>query len=721
MTTKTINLKEYIDNECYTKSQTWTQAEISEQIVNAISRIELVEVVAELPSTNIKNNRLYLLLNSLSLDENKYDIYLRVNNKWERIDSLEFNISDYLTESEINALLAGKSDINHTHSTATSSANGFMSSTDKSKLDTVENEANKTTVDSSLSSTSTNPVENKAINSALSGKAPTSHASSATTYGVSSASNYGHSKASSTTPKANGTASVGSETSSFARGDHVHPTDTTRASTAVATTDSNGLMSANDKSKLEGIDTGANKTVIDSSLSSTSTNPVQNKVINTELGKKANSDDLATVATTGSYNDLSNKPSSIAPSSHTHGNISNDGKVGTTANKPLITGTGGAVTTGSFGTSANTFCQGNDSRLSNARTPTSHTHGNISNTGAIGTTSGLPIITTTNGVLTTGSFGSGAGKFVEGNDSRLTDARTPTAHTQASSTITDTNTYNNIGNTANTQEAINIAIDSKLASMANIELVTVVSSLPTASASTLNKLYLVAESTSKTQDNYEIFITVKSGSTYSWEKVDTARIDLTNYVTTTDTRLSDARTPLSHTHGNVTNDGKIGTASGKIITTGTGGALQASDSITKSMISDFPSSMTPTSHTHGSISNTGTLNSDTNNVNKIVVTDNSNNIKTASSLDYDFINFADSYTGNNLIESDNSGGISAIGIYYDTNADEIFFPTNVLYAYDGTPLAKLSDIPSTSNFITKSSSNNLLLANGNNIAQSTFT
>ena len=60
----------------------------------------------------------------------------------------------------------------------------------------------------------------------IGGKAPTSHASTATTYGAASASNYGHAKASSTTPKANGTAAVGSETSSFARGDHVHPLQT---------------------------------------------------------------------------------------------------------------------------------------------------------------------------------------------------------------------------------------------------------------------------------------------------------------------------------------------------------------------------------------------------------------------------------------------------------------------------------------------------------------
>lgn len=61
------------------------------------------------------------------------------------------------------------------------------------------------------------------IQTQINGKAPTSHASTATTYGVSSASNYGHAMASSTAPKANGTAAVGSETAKFARGDHVHP------------------------------------------------------------------------------------------------------------------------------------------------------------------------------------------------------------------------------------------------------------------------------------------------------------------------------------------------------------------------------------------------------------------------------------------------------------------------------------------------------------------
>lgn len=50
-----------------------------------------------------------------------------------------------------------------------------------------------------------------------------------------------------------------------------------------ATETESGLMSASDKVKLNGIEDGANKTIVDSTLSSTSGNPVQNKVINSKF------------------------------------------------------------------------------------------------------------------------------------------------------------------------------------------------------------------------------------------------------------------------------------------------------------------------------------------------------------------------------------------------------------------------------------------------------
>lgn len=139
----------------------------------------------------------------------------------------------------------------------------------------------------------------------INGKAQTNHASTGTSYGVSSASNYGHAKASSTAPKASAaTAVVGSESATFARGDHVHPlslahswagntltTEINGVSKTVdiptATTSAAGLMTADMVTKLNGIATGANKITVDSTLSTTSTNPVQNKVVTTAINGKA--------------------------------------------------------------------------------------------------------------------------------------------------------------------------------------------------------------------------------------------------------------------------------------------------------------------------------------------------------------------------------------------------------------------------------------------------
>lgn len=74
-------------------------------------------------------------------------------------------------------VIAEKSDMAQfaTKEIATTSANGLMSSTDKTKLDSIAEGANKTIVDTELSTTSTNPVQNKAVKVALDEKAPSSH------------------------------------------------------------------------------------------------------------------------------------------------------------------------------------------------------------------------------------------------------------------------------------------------------------------------------------------------------------------------------------------------------------------------------------------------------------------------------------------------------------------------------------------------------------------
>ena len=115
-----------------------------------------------------------------------------------------------------------------TPATATQSTPGYMSADDKTKLDGVEAGANKTVVDAALDAGSANPVQNKAVKAALDGK----------------------------------------------------------AGTAVATATASGLMSATDKTKLDSVEAGANKTVVDAALDAASTNPVQNKAVKAALDSK---------------------------------------------------------------------------------------------------------------------------------------------------------------------------------------------------------------------------------------------------------------------------------------------------------------------------------------------------------------------------------------------------------------------------------------------------
>lgn len=72
----------------------------------------------------------------------------------------------------------------------------------------------------------------------------------------------------------------------------------TNTTYTTATTSDNGLMSSSDKSKLDGIATGATKVVVDSALSTSSTNAIQNKIVTTELnGKQSTITGAATTIT----------------------------------------------------------------------------------------------------------------------------------------------------------------------------------------------------------------------------------------------------------------------------------------------------------------------------------------------------------------------------------------------------------------------------------------
>lgn len=89
-----------------------------------------------------------------------------------------------------------------------------------------------------------------------------------------------------------------------------------------------------------------------------------------------------------------------------------------------------------FGTTAGTVCQGSDSRLSDSRTPTSH--GNSLHTTGVAAGASAPGDSAAEGSSASvaradhrhsrESFGTASGTICQGNDSRLSDSRTPTAH-----------------------------------------------------------------------------------------------------------------------------------------------------------------------------------------------------------------------------------------------------------------------------------------------------
>lgn len=66
------------------------------------------------------------------------------------------------------------------------------------------------------------------------------------------------------------------------------------------------------KTKLDGIAAGANKTIVDTGLDNSSTNPVSNKVINEELSKKADKSQLSSYVTTATANNTYAKKSDIS-------------------------------------------------------------------------------------------------------------------------------------------------------------------------------------------------------------------------------------------------------------------------------------------------------------------------------------------------------------------------------------------------------------------------
>lgn len=174
---------------------------------------------------------------------------------------------------------AGAKFTDTTYSVATASSNGLMTAADKAKLDGIASNANNYSHPTSAG--------NKHIPAGGSaGQILRWSAGGTATWGVDNNTTYSIFKGASSSA-AGGSGLVpppaaGSQSTKYLRADGTwtEPPNTTYAN---ATKDTAGLMTAADKTKLDGIATGANKTVVDNALSQVSANPVANSAITKRL------------------------------------------------------------------------------------------------------------------------------------------------------------------------------------------------------------------------------------------------------------------------------------------------------------------------------------------------------------------------------------------------------------------------------------------------------
>ena len=124
-----------------------------------------------------------------------------------------------------------------------------------------------------------------------------------------------------------------------------------------------------------------------------------------------------------------------------------------------------------------------------------------------------------------------------------------------------------------TTTQVNQLIQSAL-SQYKVDIFTVVSVLPT--TGTEGVAYMVPNATDNTKYDvyvWEIVDDTTTPPTYGWKQLSQANIavDLSNYYTKTETdTLLNGKASSTHVHGNITNDGKLPTASRVVVTDASG-------------------------------------------------------------------------------------------------------------------------------------------------------
>lgn len=498
----------------------------------------------------------------------------------------------------------------------------------------------------------------------------------------------------------------------FARADHIHPTDTSRASTATATTAENGLMSKQDKAIVDGISSTyatkaeltnvtnggvnlvgyvKNSDVVNNLTSNGTDVPLsakQGKELKALIDGKANQTHYHTFIGSAIASSSNGKvyTASVTGVTATHGLViallNNKSDTSNQENATLNVNNLGAkpiyyknralqagefayrslslfmyVTWDSFnaGNGAWILLDDHDSDLDTTYTASTltdpvahnksistavnatqsaintaldtqladHGHGGINKAGQIGSEANKPLITSTNGLISVGSFGTDPYTFCQGNDPRLSDARTPTSHTHRKNDISDfTHTHGSLSYTGALTATANTI--SKIAVTDGSNLLKVVDMIPFSkldiSKDDIVGLGIPSEDTNTTYTPESSASNIKMNGTASAGQSDNyARAD---HIHPSDTSKADNITATTSANGLLSYQDKIKIDNLKAVAT-TG---------TYSSLTGIPNTFTPSSHAHGSIQDGGTITATASSTNKVLVTDGNNNIKVVDVL-----------------------------------------------------------------------------------------
>lgn len=216
-------------------------------------------------------------------------------------------------------LVEGTNEVNINEATETES--GLMSAADKVKLNGIEEEANKTIVDSVLNSTSTNPVQNQVINAkfdeieaSIAGKVDAVDGKGLSTNDLTSTlkSNYDSAYTHSQQPHASADAEKNVIIGVQKNGVDLTVNSSTRKVNITVPTKTSDLT--NDSNFATVTDVNNAKITVDSTLSSSSINPVQNSVVKAALDGKVDTEQGKGLST----NDLTDSLKSNYDVAYTH-------------------------------------------------------------------------------------------------------------------------------------------------------------------------------------------------------------------------------------------------------------------------------------------------------------------------------------------------------------------------------------------------------------------